>query len=102
MKKSLWEILVPTISNDGKPFKTRYHRVWDKKVREITNGLTVTKPVKGQWIHSNILFGERMIPVRILCDREDIEKIINWTIKYYNQEAVLAYKIADEFILKMK
>lgn len=41
-----------------------------------------------------------MIPVRIVADREEIEKIIDITIKYYDQEAVLAYRISNEVILK--
>lgn len=46
--KGMWEILVPTKSNEGKPFRTRYHRVWDAKVREISGGLTILPVVKGQ------------------------------------------------------
>ena len=101
MSKGLWEVLVPTQSNEGKPYRTRYHRVWDAKVREITGGLTILMPAKGQWISpEGKLFKERMIPVRILCSRNDMEKIVSLTIKYYDQEAVLAYKISEEYILK--
>jgi len=51
----LWEILVPTISNDGK---------------QVAGGLTITPPVKGQWIGFNKdLFTERNIPVRIMCNK---------------------------------
>lgn len=31
-----WEILVPTQTNEGKPIRTRFHRVWDDKVEVIT------------------------------------------------------------------
>lgn len=49
--KSIWEILVPTVNNDGKPFKTRFHRVWDSKVRELVGGLTIMQPnIKGEWV----------------------------------------------------
>lgn len=103
MKKSLWEILIPTKRNDGRPFHTRYHRVWDEKVRSISGGLTLLPVVKGQWVQGPVLFhNERMIPVRIIATREDIEKIIDITIDYYEQEAVLAYRVADEVILKEK
>lgn len=92
----LWEILVPTISNEGKPYRTRYHRVWDKKVREISGGLTIFRPAKGQWVNSKgKLFEERMIPVRIACTEDDIDSIINLTMKYYNQEAVMSYQISE-------
>ena len=97
----LWEILVPTQSNAGKPFRTRYHRVWDAKVYTITGGMTILAPTKGRWVSpEGTLFAERMIPVRISCTREQIEKIIEMTMKYYDQEAVMAYKISEEVIIK--
>mgnify|MGYP001387697254 CR=1 FL=1 len=99
----MWEILVPTIRNNGKPFRKRYHQVWDKKIREISGGLTICPVTKGNWVSpSGKLFIERMIPVRILATRTQIEKIIDHTIKYYDQEAILAFKISDEVILKYK
>lgn len=104
MKKGIWEILVPTERRlePGKYYTTKYHRVWDKKVREITGGLTVMAPARGQWINPSTgeFFKERMIPVRIMATRDEIEKVVNLTLKYYNQLAVLCYKISDEVILK--
>jgi len=96
------EILVPTIRrNDGKPIKTRFHRVWDSKVRNISGGLTILSPAKGQWIaRDGELFVERMIPVRIMCTKEQISEIVNMTIRYYDQLAVLAYRISDDVILR--
>ena len=97
----LWEILVPTVRKNGKPFRTRYHRVWDAKVRAIANGLTILKPAKGQWVSPDgELFQERMIPVRIACTREQIDQIIDLTAQYYEQLAVMAFKISDEVIIK--
>jgi len=102
----MWEILVPTQRRcqPGKYYTTRYHRVWDAKVREITGGLTVMAPALGQWVHpaTGELFKERMIPVRIVATREEIEKVVDLTIIYYDQLAVLCYKISDEVILKYK
>lgn len=99
---SLWEILVPTIRRvGGKPYTTRFHRVWDAKVREISGGLTVLTPAKGQWVSpEGVLFSERMIPVRIVATRAQIEQIIDHTLTYYDQLAVLCYKLSDEVILK--
>ena len=100
---SMWEILVPTVSNDGKPFHTRYHRVWDTKIRTLANGLTILNPVKGQWVSPDgDFFRERMIPVRVLCSEPDINKIIDFTMEYYGQDAVLAYCISTKCILKHK
>lgn len=100
----MWEILVPTVRRTGgKPYTTRYHRVWDAKVREITGGLTILTPAKGQWVSPDgELFVERMIPVRIAATREQIDQIMDLTISYYDQLAVLCYKVSDEVIFKHK
>lgn len=98
----MWEILVPTVRRVcGKPYRTRYHRVWDEKVREICGGLTVLQPVKGQWVSpGGELFLERMIPVRIVATRTQINSIIDFTMMYYDQLAVLCYLLSTEVILK--
>lgn len=103
MTVSMWEILVPTEKRlePGKFYTTRYHRVRDMKVREITGGLTILTPAKGQWVSpTGELFVERLIPVRIAATREQIEQVIDLTIKYYDQLAVMCYKISDEVIVR--
>lgn len=105
MKKCMWEILVPTIRPGAvetkERFSTAHHREWDKNVRGITHGLTIMTPAKGQWLSpSGELFIERMIPVRIVGTRAEIERIIWMTLDHYTQEAVLCYKISDEVILQ--
>jgi hypothetical protein len=100
-KTLMWELLVPTVRPDGRYIRTRFHRVWDAKVRAITNGLTILPVNKGQWVSpSGQLFIERMIPVRIACTRIQIEDIIDMTLVYYDQEAVLAYVVSEEVIIK--
>jgi hypothetical protein len=101
MKVEMWEILVPTVMN-GEPIRTRYHRVWDSRVRSIAGGLTVLKPAKGQWVNEGNLHIERMIPVRIACTHDQILQIIDITLKYYNQLAVMAYRVSDYVIIKEK
>ena len=110
MTVSMWEILVPTEKRlePGKFYTTRYHRVWDAKVCEITGGLTILTPVKGQWVsptgelyaERGELYVDRLIPVRIAATREQIEQVIDLTIKYYDQLAVMCYKISDEVIVR--
>lgn len=107
--KQLWEILVPTVRNDGRPFRLRYHRIWDAKVREISGGLTILPVAKGQWVYRSPnnpaeaqLFKERTIPVRIMATEEEINSIVDFTLKYYDQIAVMAYRIADEVILRYR
>ena len=98
--KSMWEILVPTVRNDGRPFRLRYHKVWDEKVKDIAGGMTVIKPVNGTWVSPDgDEFVERMIPVRIMCTREEIISIATMSKTYYDQLAILVYRISDECIL---
>ena len=103
MSVCLWEILVPTERRkpgpDGKVryYTTRYHRVWDTKVRAITGGLTILPPSKGQWVSpAGELFRERMIPVRIACTREQMQAISDMSAEYYDQLAIFFYKVSDE------
>jgi hypothetical protein len=98
--KEFWEILVPTMRRDGTPFRTRFHRVWDKRIEAICGGLTILTPGKGTWVHEGQTMRERMIPVRIMCTREQIEEIIDFTLEYYDQLAVMAYRVSDVIILK--
>jgi hypothetical protein len=100
-KMMFWEILVPTKMNEGVPIRTRFHKVWDEKVREITGGLAIIPPIKGQWISNDgELFSERMIPVRICCNEEQIELIADMTSKYYKQTAIMYYLITDKVKIK--
>lgn len=97
----VWEILVPTVRNNGRPIRTRCHRVWDAKVRAITGGLTICPPAKGQWVSpAGKLFEERMIPVRIACTREQIEQIADMTAVFYEQEAVFFYLVSEEVAVR--
>jgi hypothetical protein len=92
----LWEILVPTVHNNGKPFRTRFHKVWDSKVRKITGGLSIFPPIKGHWLNpEGKLFTERMIPVRIMCSEDQLNKIADMTAQYYEQEAIMFYRLSD-------
>lgn len=95
-EKYLWSILVPTVRNDGRPIRTRFHRVWDAKVREISGGLTIMPPVKGQWVNpeDDELFAERMIPVQIACTEAEIIEIAKMSKKYYEQEKMFCYLLS--------
>lgn len=98
MSTELWEILVPTVRrSNGRPYRVRYHRVWDSKVREITGGLTILTPTKGQWLGpSGDLFAERMIPVRVATTEDKMLEIAHMTKKYYDQLAVMFYRISNK------
>lgn len=95
----LYEILIPTLM-DGKPIRTRFHRVWDKKIREISSGLTILQPAKGQWLDSGGFVCERMIPVRVMCSEDQIDAIVKITAKYYKQKAVMYYLISSHAYIR--
>lgn len=95
----LWEILVPKEDNEGKEFSIDYHRDWDAYVRTITGGLTILRSAKGVWEDNGKVYEERMIPVRIACNKEDIEGILAYTKVYYRQEAIFAFRISEEVII---
>ncbi len=99
---NLYEILVPTeMVRDGKtvPIKTRYHRVWDERVRAIAGGITVLTPAKGQWVSpTGQFFSEKMIPVRIACSPDEMREISDMTAGYYNQQAILYVNLGEVVI----
>ena len=93
--KKMWTILVPTQRNDGRPIRTRFHRVWDEKVRAITGGLTIMHPSRGQWIAPDgQLYDERMIPVLFVATEEECDEVMKITLKYYQQLAVLCWEVS--------
>lgn len=94
--KKMFTILVPTERRiGGKPYRTRYHRVWDAKVREITGGLTIMPPSKGQWVAPDgTLYAERMIPVMIVATDSECDAIMKMTLDYYDQLAILCWEVS--------
>lgn len=103
-EKKVWEIYVPTLRKNGKPIRTRFHRIWDQKVLAVSGGLSIHRPSIGNWLNpEGKLFKDRMIPVRIVATDEEIERIIDITLAYYeDEEAVLCYRISNEVILKFR
>ena len=99
--KELWEILVPVSNNKDQKFTYEHHKEWDAFVKKLTGGVTITKTAKGEWVSpTGKLYVDRMIPCRIVCTEEQISQIIDFTIDHYNQEAVLAYRISTNVILR--
>ncbi|MCR4327556.1 MAG: hypothetical protein NUV46_03175 [Nanoarchaeota archaeon] len=95
--KLLWEILVPKCSNSGEKFDVTFHKKWDMEVEKVSGGLTILRTAKGRWINPDKkFFVEEMIPVRIYCQEKDIEKIMKFTLKYYNQESVFCYLVSEK------
>jgi hypothetical protein len=96
----LWEILVPTQFEDNKkPVRLAHHRRWDLYASKFSNGLTIIRPAKGYWTHEGKLYSDRVIPVRLTCSRQELEKILKFTKSHYRQIAVMAYKLSSEVII---
>ncbi len=98
----LYEIMVPCQYNTGKPVRRRHHQEWDKYVRKFSGGLTIYKPALGQWIDNDSLYAERVIPVRIACTENQIKHIARFTMRHYDQLAVLAYVVSQTVLIFKK
>jgi hypothetical protein len=97
---NLYEVLVPASGRGGK-FSYEHHKKWDAFVTEVAGGVTVHKASKGEWRSpTGELHVDRMIPCKIACTHEQLHKIIDFTIKHYEQEAVMAYLVSEEVIIK--
>lgn len=58
-------------------------------------------PSKGQWVSpSGEIFAERMIPVRVAADVAKIKQIADMTAAFYEQEAIMYYKVSDEVTIQ--
>jgi len=101
--QELWEILVPASNNKTMRFSYAHHKLWDAKVKEISGGVTIMQVAKGEWISpTGQLYVDRVIPCRVICTEEQISEIVDFTIEHYQQEAVLAYRISTNVILRHK
>lgn len=109
----LWEILVPaTYQLRDEVMHTHartveyplaHHKKWDAMVREIAGGLTVYRSAHGEWVSpTREVFTEKMIPVRVACTEAQLQEILKITVEHYEQEAVMAYKIAAEVVMYEK
>lgn len=108
----LWEILVPykmgkfnhpgfsDFPKKGRNIPIPWHKRWDEYVRNITGGLTILKPARGEWISdiTGSVHREKMIPVRIATTEELMNKIAEFTCMFYCQEIVLFYEISTKVI----
>lgn len=96
MVRKMWEIFIPVNDNRGMMFPNAMHRKWDTVVESIAGGLTIYKNAIGLWINYNTgeELREPIIPVRIACSEEQIEKIAEMTRIFYDQVEVLAYEVS--------
>ncbi len=106
--------MIPAYFNDGDLISVPYHREWDKFVLSVTGGMTILKPAKGTWFNEHKKYTETVIPVRIMCeenqldtqfietfgakdnrDKSQIDQIIQFTLSHYRQKAVFYYVVSN-------
>lgn len=93
----LYEILVPTRYGDTlKPIRTKHHKNWDNRVKNLSGGLTILSPGNGVWMYNGAEFRERVIPVRIFCSERIMKQIVKITLEHYRQLAVMYYVVSNE------
>jgi hypothetical protein len=98
----LYEILVPTHSKEGMRLSDEFHKGWDEAVCDITGGLTLLKTVKGSWVSESGTVKETMIPVRIAMEESQVDGILELTLRYYDQDAVMIYTVSEHVMIKEK
>ena len=103
-KLMLWEILIPQADNDGSQWSVAWHQQWDAKVSKLAGGISIFHSIKGIWLNPKSVrrFDDYMIPVRIACDRKTMDEIVDITMSHYAQDAVMAYVISTEVVIKNK
>lgn len=94
----VWEVLVPSADNDGKVFSNEYHEEWDTMVRDVAMGRKGSGLTERMWIDKGEI--QELIPTRIMCTRQQFDRILDFTLIHYDQKQVIGYKISDEVIIK--
>jgi len=94
--QKLYEIIIPTRYPNDKKIPTKDHKEWDRLVQKISGGLTVMAASKGKWVFNAKEYHEKVIPVRVMCDESKIDELIDFTIAYYKQLAVMYYVVSAE------
>lgn len=83
-------IFVPkTFKETGTEIPVEYHSIFDKFVHNIVGGSTILRSALGTWVSpEGDLVTERMIPVLIGCEDNQILRILTFAKTHYNQDAI--------------
>ena len=101
VETQLWEIFVPYHKNNGEKYNIRHHRIWDNKVMDITQGMTIMKLAKGKWMtQSGKKYRDTVIPVRIACERKHIIRIMEITRINIRHRLIDFVLLINLFIIK--
>lgn len=92
----LWEILIPTANNDGSIFNRIVHEAWEDFAVKLTGGLSQLTPIKGVWTDKGKTYREEMLPYRVRCDEETIERLVRFAGRHYEQLAMMFYAVSND------
>lgn len=92
---NMYEFIVPAVED----YKVHYE--WDEKVSRLVGGLTILDEAKGAWLDAerNVI-KETVIQVKIACEPQFVEKIMDLTAEHYKQQAVMCRHIPGEVYIK--
>jgi len=97
----MWEFLLPMINVARHRITFTEYLEWGNEVKKITTGLVLLPFENASWCDSDgVLFKDGMVPVRVTCNKEHVQDIIELTLTYYQQPAIMAYKISDTCVVR--
>ena len=63
----------------------------------LVGGMTIFASGRGRWKDSSGKeCTEKIIPVRIMCSKKQMEKIVKFTMLHYRQQAVMFYEVTEK------
>lgn len=88
----------------GKEIKQYDPKGWDEFVINMAGGLTIVKKTAGHWQHptTGIKIREQMVIVQVACEPEQLNKILDFSLDYYKQDAIMAYEVSPNVIFKRR
>lgn len=85
---TLYEMLLPVADNDGRAFEHGTRDAFLARVLDIAGGYTLCPEVKGAWRFAGRDYIESMTPLRVACDRSQIEAIAKDALTTFKQREI--------------
>lgn len=98
----LWQILIPTMDNEGTPFTPKdYDDFANLVIKEVgVTGLTMLPRGTGYWVGSNKqVQHELTIPILIGCVEHEVQIATRLVAEQFKQKAVTYWKVSDAFYI---
>lgn len=100
---SLYEILIPVYYNDGDAIPSKVITEWTDFTIKLAGGLTRFPEVIGSWRSQNgKVYTEYMVPFRVACKKEDMEKLAELALRLFKQEAIMITEVSNNVIFRSK